>query len=428
MSQLTEAKTRLKTALGSFRVKRLPSRKSETLQAWDAADELLLDHLAVEHALVLEEQVTNEARLLIINDQFGALTTTLHRHSPDSWNDSSISHLAAHLNLKENVITNNGSGNDNNNDNDNDKHNDNEASFNAIASTDSLTGSYAIVLIKIPKTLSLLEQQLNLLRHHVNSDTIVIAAGMTKSIHSSTLALFEKNLGETTTSRATKKARLIFCKVDKEIISSAITASSELTTTRYFADPLETELISYANGFSRDRLDLGARAMMQAMSENSLPDAENIADLACGNGVLGLYALNVLSKDINKADKQRCISFIDESYMAVAAAKDNYQQVISDADKHNIVPSFEVQDSIQKPDINYDWIICNPPFHIGTAMDTYIANRMFQQSFIALQRTGQLWVVANRHLKYENQIKKIFKNAKIVLSNKKFVVIAATKM
>ncbi len=221
MSQLTEAKTRLKTALGSFRVKRLPSRKSETLQAWDAADELLLDHLAVEHALVLEEQVTNEARLLIINDQFGALTTTLHRHSPDSWNDSSISHLAAHLNLKENVITNNGSGNDN--DNDNDKHNDNEASFNAIASTDSLTGSYAIVLIKIPKTLSLLEQQLNSLRHHINSDTIVIAAGMTKSIHSSTLALFEKNLGETTTSRATKKARLIFCKVDKEIISSAIT-------------------------------------------------------------------------------------------------------------------------------------------------------------------------------------------------------------
>jgi 16S rRNA G1207 methylase RsmC len=61
-------------------------------------------------------------------------------------------------------------------------------------------------------------------------------------------------------------------------------------------------------------------------------------------------------------------------------------------------------------------------------MDTYIANRMFQQSFIALQRTGQLWVVANRHLKYENQIRKIFKNAKIVLSNKKFVVIAATKM
>ncbi len=411
MSQLTEAKIRLKTTLGSFRVKRLPTRKSETLQAWDAADELLIDNLATEHALVLEEQASNDSRLLVINDQFGALTTSLHRHKPDSWNDSSISHLATRLNYEENFKS----------------ESDSEATFNAISSTEALSGSYAIVLIKIPKTLSLLEQQLSSLSHHINSDTIIIAAGMTKSIHSSTLALFEKHLGETTTSRATKKARLIFCKVDSKIIA-AEAKSAELTATRYFADPLDNELISYANGFSRDRLDLGARAMMQAMNDNTLPDAENIADLACGNGVLGLHALNAIGKDINKVDKQRCITFIDESYMAVAAAKENYQHIISDADKHKIVPSFVVQDSIKKPDVNYDWIICNPPFHIGTAMDTYIANRMFQQSFIALQRTGQLWVVANRHLKYENQIKKIFKNAKIVLSNKKFVVIAATKM
>ena len=414
MSQLTEAKIRLKTALGSFRVKRLPTRKSETLQAWDAADELLIDNLATEHALVLDEQASNDSRLLVINDQFGALTTSLHRHKPDSWNDSSISHLATRLNYEENFKS----------------ESDSESTFNAISSTDTLSGSYAIVLIKIPKTLSLLEQQLSSLSHHINSDTIIIAAGMTKSIHSSTLALFEKHLGETTTSRATKKARLIFCKVDSKIIAAeAKTAeSAELTATRYFADPLDSELISYANGFSRDRLDLGARAMMQAMNDNTLPDAENIADLACGNGVLGLHALNAIGKDINKVDKQRCITFIDESYMAIAAAKENYQHIISDADKHKIVPSFVIQDSIKKPEVNYDWIICNPPFHIGTAMDTYIANRMFQQSFIALQRTGQLWVVANRHLKYENQIKKIFKNAKIVLSNKKFVVIAATKM
>ena len=218
MSQLTEAKIRLKTALGSFRVKRLPTRKSETLQAWDAADELLIDNLATEHALVLDEQASNDSRLLVINDQFGALTTSLHRHKPDSWNDSSISHLATRLNYEENFKS----------------ESDSEATFNAISSTEALSGSYAIVLIKIPKTLSLLEQQLSSLSHHINSDTIIIAAGMTKSIHSSTLALFEKHLGETTTSRATKKARLIFCKVDSKIIAvEAKTAeSAELTADR----------------------------------------------------------------------------------------------------------------------------------------------------------------------------------------------------
>ncbi len=333
----------------------------------------------------------------------------MHLQAPDSWNDSSISHLAAQLNYQNNL---------------NISHSDEK--INTIASTEPLTGNYSIVLIKIPKTLSLLEQQLCILRQHVNEETLIVAGGMSKHIHNSTLALFEKHLGDTSTSRATKKARLIFCKVDKNNLKAK--ADHTLIATRYFADPLNSELICYANGFSRDRLDLGARAMIEAMDNNTLPDAENIADLGCGNGVLGLHALSSIAKDINKQDKLKSISFIDESYMAVAAAKENYLNLIDDTDKKNISPSFMVQDSIKKTDIKYDWIICNPPFHIGTAMDTYIANRMFQQSHAGLQSNGQLWVVANRHLRYELQLKKLFKNYKIVLSNKKFVVITATKI
>ena len=412
MSQLTQAKIRLKTTLGSFKIQRLPLRKSETLQAWDAADELLIDNLATQHANLLDEQKGNDKRLLIVNDQFGALTTTLHLQKPDSWNDSSISHLAAKLNYQANF---------------NDKlSNSDDIKINTISSTESLIGHYAMVLIKVPKTLSLLEQQISTLRQHVTAETVIIAGGMSKHIHNSTLALFEKHLGETSTSRATKKARLIFCQVDKNNLLEE--TKPDLTVTRYFAEPLNSELISYANGFSRDRLDLGARAMIQAMNDNIVPDATNIADLGCGNGVLGLHALSSIGKDINKQDKQRTITFIDESYMAVAAAKQNYQTVLSDTDKKNARPLFMVQDSIKKLDTCYDWIICNPPFHIGTAMDTYIANRMFQQSHATLQRNGQLWIVANRHLKYEGQINKIFKNYKIILSNKKFIVLTATKM
>ena len=418
MSQLTEAKIRLKTAVGSFTIRRLPLRKSETLQAWDAADELLLEYFASQYPAALDSSASDPStldttksdhRLLIINDQFGALTTSLHLQAPDSWNDSSISHLAAQLNYQNNL--NIGHSNEN---------------INTIASTEPLTGNYSIVLIKIPKTLSLLEQQLCILRQHVNEETLIVAGGMSKHIHNSTLALFEKQLGDTSTSRATKKARLIFCKVDKNNLKAE--TDHALIATRYFADPLNSELICYANGFSRDRLDLGARAMVEAMDNNTLPDAENIADLGCGNGVLGLHALSSIAKDINKQDKLRSISFIDESYMAVAAAKENYLNLIGDADKKNTSPSFMVQDSIKKTDNKYDWIICNPPFHIGTAMDTYIANRMFQQSHAGLQSNGQLWVVANRHLRYENQLKKLFKNYKIILSKKKFVVITATKI
>ena len=37
--------------------------------------------------------------------------------------------------------------------------------------------------------------------------------------------------------------------------------------------------------------------------------------------------------------------------MAVAAAKENYLNLIDDTDKKNISPSFMVQDSIKKTDI-----------------------------------------------------------------------------
>ncbi len=67
------------------------------------------------------------------------------------------------------------------------------------------------MLIKVPKQLALLEQQLRALREVVTPETRIIAAAKARDVHNSTLALFEKILGTTTTSLAWKKARLIHC-------------------------------------------------------------------------------------------------------------------------------------------------------------------------------------------------------------------------
>ena len=44
-------------------------------------------------------------------------------------------------------------------------------------------------------------------------------------------------------------------------------------------------------------------------------DNKTVIDLGCGNGVLGIYILN--------QNKQTKVVFVDESYMAVASAKQN---------------------------------------------------------------------------------------------------------
>ena len=62
-----------------------------------------------------------------------------------------------------------------------------------------------MVLIKVPKQLALLEQQLRALREVVTPETRIIAAAKPVILLNSTLALFEKILSTTTTSLAWKK-------------------------------------------------------------------------------------------------------------------------------------------------------------------------------------------------------------------------------
>ena len=56
-----------------------------------------------------------------------------------------------------------------------------------------LPAAPALVLIKVPKQLALLEQQLRALREVVTPETRIIAAAKARDVHNSTLALFEKN-------------------------------------------------------------------------------------------------------------------------------------------------------------------------------------------------------------------------------------------
>lgn len=450
-------KVNFETALGSYRIQRFPLRAQQPLQAWDAADELLLNTLVAEYSECLK---STESRVLLVNDQFGALATALHAQRPDCWSDSTMSHAATEFNLHENV----------------DSVDDSKYGFTAISSVSDLNGHYDLVLIKVPKTLALLEQQLTMVSGHITESTLVIAGGMTKHIHNSTVGLFETLVGPTRTSRATKKARLIF---SEPKLNDADSPAPHLIESRYQCEPLHAELISYANGFSRERLDVGARAMLQALDKYPIPMGNNIADFGCGNGVLGLYALQKrLSQPaarVASASAAVSISFIDESYMAIAAAQKNFerlhgglsveseilqqdssQQAANDefdsvaeiddgaklepeaeaehvpAAEHSgdqyINVAFVAQEGIAaKKHKRYDWILCNPPFHIGNTTDTSVAKRMFQQSFQALQRNGQLWVVANRHLDYPDTIQSLFKNHQIIFSNTKFVVILAVK-
>lgn len=367
---------------GEFELLRNP--RDELLQAWDAADEFLLNHL--DEIKVL----SRHGKLLILNDAFGTLAVALASHPVYSWNDSLLAQQALRDNLRANgypvdqVKTN--------------------------AGIEFPTVSVDCVLIKIPKTLALLEHQLYALRQVLHNDTHIFAAAMARHIHRSTLDLFETILGPTTTTRARKKSRLILVGRDQSLNEgqSPYPDSYELQVDRSY------RIMNHASLFSRDRLDRGSRLLLEHM-----PVAgrfRRIVDLGCGNGVIGIIAA--------AQNPEASLLFCDESYMAIASAEENFQYAFA----YSRSATFRVGDGLQGVDSNrHDLVLINPPFHQQHSVGDATAWQMFKQARRVLIPGGELRIVGNRHLAYHSKLKKLFGNCKTIASDSKFVVLSSTR-
>ncbi len=362
---------------------------NRSLQAWDAADEYIVNYIND------NQLIDSKKNILIINDAFGAISSNLTEHNVFCINDSFISQKAIEYNLEQNHLSNN--------------------NITLLSSIDDLPNDIDLVLYKIPKTKSLLIEQLNQINEKYDSKTLFIATDKAKDIHSSTLKLFEKHLGNTKTSLAVKKARLVFCDIENQNID---TITPQLTT--WNVDSSEnTErtfaISNLANVYSREKLDIGARYFM-----SNLPDVKpgtSMIDLGCGNGVVGLSMLDK-EPDIN-------ITFIDESYMAMESARKNIKVNFPE---QYIACQFELNDCLSGVEgASVDLILCNPPFHQQTATTDHIAWQMFKDSHRVLKKGGELRIIGNRQLAYHIKLQRIFGNETLIASNDKFVTISAIK-
>ncbi len=61
-----------------------------------------------------------------------------------------------------------------------------------------------------------------------------------------------------------------------------------------------------------------------------------------------------------------------------------------------------------RPEARYDAVVTNPPFHDGRAGDPAIGRAFIAAAAGMLQRHGVLWLVANRHLPYEQALSAAF--------------------
>ncbi|MDH4654281.1 MULTISPECIES: class I SAM-dependent methyltransferase [unclassified Pseudomonas] len=360
---------------------RQPEQQDDPLQAFDAADEYLLNHLH-------EQGIASETRILVLNDSFGALAASLATHAHvTSSGDSHLGHIALQRNLARNELD--------------------AGRVRFVAASELAEGPFDRVLVRVPKTLALLEEQLIRLHGQLAPGATVVAAGMVKHLPHAAGDLLEKYIGPMQPSLAVKKARLLIATAEQK------PAPASPYPTRYQLDQPRLTLINHANVFCREGLDIGTRAFLPHLPR-SLADIR-AADLGCGNGVLGIvYAL---------ANPQAQMTLVDESYMAVQSAKENWRAALGERPA-----DIRAGDGLaEQPGDSLDLVLCNPPFHQQQVVGDFLAWRMFVQARNALVKGGELWIVGNRHLGYHAKLKRLFRGVEQVAATPKFVVLKASK-
>ncbi|RRR82054.1 methyltransferase [Streptomyces sp. RP5T] len=374
------------TPWGELALTRFPEDPRDRLRAWDASDEYLLRYLA-------DEGVALSGTVVVAGDRWGALVTALAAHRPVQITDSFLSQEATRANLARAGVE--------------------PGAVRLLTTQDPPPGRVDVLLVRVPKSLALLEDQLSRLAPVVHEDTVVVGTGMVKEIHTSTLQLFERILGPTRTSLAEKKARLVFCTPQPSLERPANPWPYGYTLPDGIGAVSGRTVVNHAGVFCADRLDIGTRFFLQHLPDSR--GAQRIVDLGCGNGIVGTA--------MALANPEAEVLFVDESFQAVASAEATY--------KANGVPGhaeFRVGDGLTGvPADSVDLVLNNPPFHSHQATTDATAWRMFTDARRTLRPGGELWVVGNRHLGYHVKLRKLFGNSQLVAGNPKFVVLKAVK-
>jgi 16S rRNA (guanine1207-N2)-methyltransferase len=165
-----------------------------------------------------------------------------------------------------------------------------------------------------------------------------------------------------------------------------------------FADWAEGGPRSVAEGFvtapgvfSADGPDRGSAVLASALPARLGP---RVADLGAGWGYL---ARAILARE-GVAE----LHLIEADHAALACARIN----VTDPRAR-----FHWADATAfAPEAPFDTIVTNPPFHVSRAADPGLGRAFVEAARRMLAPRGDLWLVANRHLPYENTLRAAFRD------------------
>jgi 16S rRNA (guanine1207-N2)-methyltransferase len=164
--------------------------------------------------------------------------------------------------------------------------------------------------------------------------------------------------------------------------------------------------------FAGPKIDLGTRALLRALPRMST--AGTALDLGCGTGVLAAALARSRPEIEVLATDQSAAAVASAAATAAANGLSDRIRVTRDDAATGV------------PDRSVDLVVCNPPFHVGPAVVTGAADRLFAAAGRVLRPGGELWTVFNSPLPHPAALRRLVGPTRVVDRDRRFSVAVST--
>jgi 16S rRNA (guanine1207-N2)-methyltransferase len=364
------------------RLRRAPDVEAPDLVAVDATDRLLLDEAA--DLLV----TCRPGEVVVVDDNYGALTlgaAALHRAADIRVHqDLLVGELALARNAERTGLT---------------------GCYRQLPLSGELAAGARVVLVQAPKGLEALREIAEVVAASAAPEVTLLVGGRVKHMTHAMNDVLGASFSDVSATLARQKSRVLVARGPRPGTSSF--------PRRQEHPDLGLTVCAHGAAFAGTKIDIGTRALLGSL-DRMAPSAGTALDLGCGTGVLAA----VLAQ--SRPDLR--VLAVDQSAAAVASATAT-AAVNGLADRIRVLRD-DAASSV--PDGSVDLVVCNPPFHLGAAVVTTAADRLFAAAGRVLRPGGELWTVYNSALRHKPTLTRLVGPTHVVDRTPKFTVTVST--